>query len=63
LYKKQAFGQWLLARPVLLLLDEPVSALDSRSRIHQAHVLKGLQCESGIPMILSLIQSPSPRDI
>jgi peptide/nickel transport system ATP-binding protein len=41
----------LVLEPSLLLLDEPVSALDSVNRIHVLNLLKGLARERGIAQI------------
>lgn len=49
--QRVALAQAMLQTPQLLLLDEPLSALDSLSRNTLIHILKGYQKRHGIPMI------------
>ena len=46
-----ALARALVNRPALLLLDEPLSALDANLRVHMQGELKALQRESGITFV------------
>jgi molybdate transport system ATP-binding protein len=49
--QRAAFCQALAREPVLLLLDEPFSALDVATRADLRHQLKDLKTELGIPIL------------
>ena len=61
--QRVALARALAPRPDLLLLDEPFSALDGRTRRRLRHELLRIQDATGIPMVLVTHDLPEMRQL
>ncbi len=61
--QRAALAQALARIPSLLLLDEPFSALDEKTKLHVLKILKKFQCENATTMILVTHQYEDAKEL